>query len=176
VGRLARHRLAARLREAADRLLAVIEPIDAGQWRLVPNEGESISKVAEHAAAAAHFHLWIVRLTIGEKVSSRRPTLERKQMTSDLSPSEAAELIRQRVEEGTRLILGLTDEQLDLPTKPPRAKAPALAQTIESALIGHLDTHRTSIETKLRAIDDRRDGEMARLTETAGRPELETRR
>jgi uncharacterized damage-inducible protein DinB len=102
--------LAARLREAGDRLLAVIESIDEDRWRLVAKPGEwSIGKDAEHVVEGAAYHQWIVRLTIGEKVSSRRPSLERKQMTSDLSPAEAAELIRQRVAEGTRLILGLTD-------------------------------------------------------------------
>ncbi len=90
-----------------------------------------------------------MRLTIGEKVSSRRPVLERRQMTSTLSQREAAELIRQRVEEGALLIINLTDEQLDLPTKPPRANGQVLGDTIDRVLIGHFDTHRAAIEAKL---------------------------
>ena len=145
--------LAERLREAAANLVSVIEPIDDERWRLVPESGVwSIGKDAEHVAEAAVYHQWIVRLTIGQKVSSRRPALERLRMTSDLSPGEAAELIRQRAEDGARLILDLTDEQLDLPTRPPRANAQVLALTIDRVLIGHYATHSAEIEAKLRAI------------------------
>ena len=144
--------MAARLREAAERLIAVIAPIDDDHWRLVPEPGVwSIGKDSEHVAEASVYHQWIVRLTIGQKVSSRRPALERRHMTSDLSPAEAAELIRLRAEDGARLVLDLTDEQLDLPTRPPRANAQRLAETIERVLIGHYDAHRDDIEAKLRA-------------------------
>ena len=80
--------LASRLRTAADALVAVIEPIDDEHWHRVPDPGTwSIGKEAEHVAEAAGYHQWIVRLTIGQKVSSRRPVLERRQMTSALSPA-----------------------------------------------------------------------------------------
>jgi uncharacterized damage-inducible protein DinB len=144
--------LAARLRTAASGLLDVIEPIPDDLWHLVAEAGVwSIGKDAEHVAEATVYHQWIVRLTIGEKVSSRRPVLERTQMTTTLSQREAAELIRERVEDGARLILSLADEQLDLPTKPPRANAQVLTDTIERVLIGHVDTHREAIESKLSA-------------------------
>ena len=71
-------------------------------------------------------------------------------MTSALSQREAAELIRQRVEDGVQLLVDLTDAQLALPTRPPRANAQILADTIEHVLIGHFDTHRVAIEAKLR--------------------------
>ena len=143
--------LASRLRAAADAFVAVIEPIDVADWHRVPAPGTwSIGKEAEHVAEAAGYHQWIVRLTIGDKVSSRRPVLERRQMTSPLSPREAAELIRQRVAEGVRLLLELTDPQLELPTRPPRANAQILADTIDRVLIGHFDTHRLGIEAKFR--------------------------
>jgi DinB superfamily len=146
--------LAAGWREAGDRLIAVIEPIDEGPWRLVATPGEwSIGKEAEHAVEGAGYHLWIVRLTIGEKVPSRKPVLERKKMTTALSPAAMVDLVRDRVEDGSRLILGLADAQLDLPTKPPKARPLTLAETIEQTLIAHLDTHRTSIEAKLAAIE-----------------------
>ena len=143
--------LASRLRTAAAAAVAVIEPINDDDWNRVPDSGTwSIGKEAEHLADAILYHLWIVRLTIGQKVSSRRPVLEREQMTSAMSPREAAELIRQRVGDGVRLLLDLTDEQLELPTRPPRANAQILADTIDRVLIGHLDTHRAEIEAKLR--------------------------
>jgi uncharacterized damage-inducible protein DinB len=142
--------LAERLRQAAARLVAVIEPIDDEGWQRVPEPGVwSIGKDAEHVVEASVYHQWIVRLTIGDKVSSRRPALERLSMTSDLSQREAAELICQRTEDGARLLIDLTDEQLDLPTRPPRANRQVLAETIDRVLIGHLDTHRASIEAKL---------------------------
>ena len=143
--------LASRLRTAADALVAVIEPIDDADWHRVPAPGTwSIGKEAEHVAEAAGYHQWIVRLTIGEKVPSRRPVLERRQMTSALSQREAAELIRQQVEDGVQLLLDLTDAQLALPTRPPRANAQILADTIDRVLVGHFDTHRVGIEAKLR--------------------------
>ena len=143
--------LASRLRTAGDALIAVIEPIDDDHWHRVPDPGTwSIGKEAEHVAEAAGYHQWIVRLTIVQKVSSRRPVLERKQMTTALSPHEAADLLNRRVEEGVRLLLDLTDAQLALPTKPPRANASVLADAIDLILIRHIDSHRAEIEAKLR--------------------------
>jgi hypothetical protein len=144
--------LAARLREAAASLIAVVERIEPEWWGRVPAPGAwSVGKDAEHAAEGAALHQWIVRLTVGERVPSSRPAVERKQLTSTLTPREAADLLRQRTDEGARLVRGLSDEQLDLPTRPRRAKAQSLADTIERALIGHLDHHRDEIEAKLRA-------------------------
>ena len=143
--------LAARLDEAAAALIAVIAHIEPDRWRHIPAPGVwSIGKDVEHVIEAAGYHQWIVRLTIGQKVPSRRPVLERKQLTTDLSPQEAVALLRRRTEEGSQLILGLTDEQLNLPTRPPRARSQALAETIELVLIGHYDTHRGDIEAKSR--------------------------
>ena len=143
--------LVERLQENAAVLIAVIEQIDDRHWRHIAKPGVwSIGKDAEHVADATAYHQWIVRLTIGQKVSSRRPTLERKELTTRLAPREAVELIRQRTDEGTRLIADLTDEQLSLPTRPPRAGAELLAGTIERVLIAHYDGHRADIEAKLR--------------------------
>jgi uncharacterized damage-inducible protein DinB len=143
--------LADRLRQAATALIAVVEPIDDDRWRGVAGRGVwSIGKDAEHVAEAAVYHQWIVRLTIGERVPSRRPAIERDQMTTDRSPMEVAEMLRARTEDGARLLLGLTDAQLELPTRPPRTRAQVLADTIEHVLIAHYDTHRAEIEAKLR--------------------------
>lgn len=142
--------LAARLEEAAAGLVTAIDAMDDGRWRLVPEPGEwSISKDAEHVAEALAYHQWIVRLTIGQDVPSRWPALERSKMTSHLSQSEAVELIRRRVEDCVRLLLDLTDSQLNLPTRPPRASAPLLADAIDRVLIGHLQTHLAAIEAKV---------------------------
>ena len=145
--------LASRLRQAAADFVVVIQPIDDRRWRHVSAPGVwSISKDAEHVAEAAGYHEWIVRLTIGENVSSRRPPLERREMTSGLSPGDAVVIIRRRAEETGRLLLDLTDQQLDLPTRPPRARAQRLEETIDRVLIGHYNRHRFEIEAKLRAI------------------------
>jgi len=139
-----------RLREAASALIGVIERIDRDRWLAIPAPGVwSIGKEAEHVADAATYHLWIVRLTIGEPVSSRRPGIERGELTTERSPAEVASLIRERTEDGAALILGLTDEQLDIPTKPPRAGGQLLATTIELVLIGHYDAHHAGIQGKL---------------------------
>jgi uncharacterized damage-inducible protein DinB len=148
--------LADRLREAAARLVVVVEAIADERWRALPETGIwSISKDAEHVVEASGYHEWIVRYTIGEKVSSRRPALERRAMTSRHSQHEAAELIRLRADDAAALLLGLTDAELDLPTRPPRAKAEVLAETIDRVFIGHFDTHRAAIEAKLLAAEVR---------------------
>jgi hypothetical protein len=78
--------------------------------------------------------------------------VERREMTTDLSPADVVAVLRQRMEVGASLILDLTDEQLDRPTRPPRALGQLLGETIERVLIGHYDTHRAEIEAKLRAL------------------------
>jgi hypothetical protein len=110
----------------------------------------SVGKDAAHVAEAAAYHQWIVRLTIGQNVSWRRPIIERQELTTTMTAQQALDLIRQRTEEGAALISSLSDEQLDLPTRPPRARGQALADTIELVLIGHYDVHRRDIERKLR--------------------------
>ena len=146
--------IASRLERAAADLIGVIKGIDEADWRRTPDLGVwSVSKDAEHVAEATVFHQWIVRLTIGEKVSSRRPKIERSLMTSDLSPNEMVALIGERTDDGVRLIRSLTDEQLDLVTRPPRARNQRLAETIEAVLIDHYDGHRRDIEAKLAAVN-----------------------
>ena len=141
--------LAAHLDEAAAALISVIAQIEADRWWHIPAPGVwSIGKDAEHVIEAAGYHQWIVRLTIGQKVPSRRPVLERKQLTTDLSPQQAVALLRRRTEEGIELLLGLTDDQLNLPTRPPRARSQVLADTIELVLIAHYDAHRGDIDAK----------------------------
>jgi uncharacterized damage-inducible protein DinB len=145
--------LALRLNEAASRLINAVESVNGELWRRVPEPGVwSIGKEAEHVAEAGGYHQWIVRLTIGEMVSSRRPVLERREMTSRHSAAEVVEMIRERTDKGVHLIGGLSDEQLDLPTRPPRAGGQRLAETIERVLIGPYDVHRAGIEAKVSAL------------------------
>jgi hypothetical protein len=144
--------LAAELERAADALIAVVAAIEPDCWGEVPGPCVwAIGKDAEHVVEATVYHEWIIRLTIGERVSSRRPVLERSRMTSELSPSEVVGQLRARTAQGAALIRGLTDEQLALPTKPGRAGAAVLAATIERVMIGHVETHRAAIEAKHRA-------------------------
>jgi hypothetical protein len=143
--------LVEQLGEACDALIAIVERIESERWVHVPKPGVwSPSKDAEHVAEGAAYHQWIVRLTIGEKVPAR-PGIERKLVTARLSQREVVDLLRQRTEEGANLVGGLSDEQLDLPPRPPRARLRTLAQMIESLLIGHYHTHREVIQSKLRA-------------------------
>lgn len=143
--------LTERLREASAALVAMVERVDDERWSHVPQPGVwSVGKDAEHVADAASYHQWIVRLTIGEAVSARRPAIERNRMTTARSPRTVMDSIRGRTEEGARLLLGLTDAQLDLPTRPPRARGEHLEATVGRVLIGHCDTHRAEIEAKLR--------------------------
>ena len=108
-------------------------------------------KDAEHVAEAARYNQWIVRRTIGEKVSSRPPAIERNPLTSDLSPAEAVEVLRQRTQDGVRLLLALSDDELHLHTRPTRGAGERLALTIDRVLIGHYEAHLAAIEAKLRS-------------------------
>jgi hypothetical protein len=67
-----------------------------------------------------------------------------------MTTEQAVALIRQRTNEGAALISTLSEEQLAMPTRPPRARAQVLADTIQLVLIRHYDTHRRDIELKLR--------------------------
>ena len=143
--------LAAELEEVAEPLFVLLENVPMDRWMHVPGPGVwSIGKEAEHILEAAVYHQWIVRLTIGERVGSGRPRNERSRLTTDLSPRAAADLLRQRTEEGASLIRALSDQQLDLPTRPPRARDARLAATIEGVLIGHYRGHGDEIVAKLR--------------------------
>jgi uncharacterized damage-inducible protein DinB len=144
-------RLEADLHTAASALISVLEPIEPERWTHVPSSSVwSVGKDAAHVAEAAVYHQWIVRLTIGQKGSGRRPVLERQELTTTMTTEQAVALIRQRTNEGAALISTLSEEQLAMPTRPPRARAQVLADTIQLVLIRHYDTHRRDIELKLR--------------------------
>ena len=143
-------KLEADFHAAAAALISVLEPIEPGRWTHVPGRSVwSVGKDAAHVAEAAVYHQWIVRLTIGQKVSTLRPSLDRQDLTTTMTAQQAVDLIRQRTEEGAALISSLSEEQLVLPTRPPRARAQTLADTIELVLIGHYDSHRRDIARKL---------------------------
>jgi uncharacterized damage-inducible protein DinB len=144
-------RLEADLRAAASALLSVLEGVEPERWTHVPGPSVwSIGKDAAHVAEAAAYHQWIVRLTIGQNVPARRPVLERQELTTTMTTDQAVALIRRRTDEGAALIASLSDEQLAMPTRPPRARAQVLADTIQLVLIGHYDAHRRDIDRKLR--------------------------
>ena len=142
--------LEANLRAAAEGLVSILERIETERWMHVPGPSVwSIGKDAAHVAEAAVYHQWIVRLTIGQNASSRRPVIERQELTTAMTPQQAIDLIRERTENGAALISTLSDEQLALPTRPPRARGQVLAETLGLVLIGHYDAHRRDIERKL---------------------------
>jgi hypothetical protein len=143
--------LADRLTDARDALTSLLERIDGQAWLRVPGPGVwSPSKEAEHVADGNVLHQWVVRLTIGQAKVSLRPGIERTQLTSRRSASEVIEQVRSTLEEASTLIRSLTDDQLGLTTKPPKAGAPTLAWTIQGLMIDHVDHHRREIEAKLR--------------------------
>ena len=147
-------KLAEDLEDASDAVIELLGDVPLDRWMHVPGPGVwSIGKDAEHLAEAAVYHQWIIRLTIGEPVSSRRPQLERAQLTTNLLPLDAVAFLRQRTDESATLIRALTDEQLDLPTRPPRSRDQSLAETIERVLIGHYRAHQEDITSKLRGLE-----------------------
>ncbi len=143
--------LALGLQAASDAVIALVESITTEHWQRVPAPGVwSIGKDVAHLAEAAAYHQWIVRRSIGEAVASRRPPIERAELTTGLTVEEAIDLLRERTRDGSELLLALTEEQLELPTKPARGRDERLARTIRKVLIGHYVAHLTEIEAKLR--------------------------
>ena len=142
--------LADALRIAAAGLVIVLRQVGPSEWSTVPAEAEwSIGKDAEHVADAAMYHQWIVRRTIGQRVPSRRPVLERRRLTTPLTVDEAIALLRERSDDSVTLIRGLSPSQLALPTQPARRGDEPLGRTIDRVLVGHYDAHRQAIERKL---------------------------
>ena len=142
--------LADRLTNARDSLTSVLERIDLDDWLRVPAPGVwSPGKDAEHVADGNVLHQWVVRLTIGQAKASARPRIEREQMTSTRSPTEVIAFVHDTLGEAAILVRGLTDHQLDLVTKPPKAGAPSLAETVQGLMIDHVEHHRREIEAKL---------------------------
>jgi hypothetical protein len=143
--------LVEQLHEAAQALIGLVERIDPERWGHVPKPGVwSPGKDAEHVTDGAVYHQWIVRTTLG-LTKSERPPVRREQMTADLSQREVVDLLRLRTSESASLIRELTDEQLELPAKPPRTTPRTLAEMIEGQLINHYRAHHEDIESKLRA-------------------------
>jgi hypothetical protein len=143
-------KLAAQLRAAAEALVSLISNIDDGEWTTVAQSGVwSPSKDAEHVADATLYHQWMVRLSLGERVGSRRPQLERAQRTGRWSRAEIIDVIRSRAEENAEFIASLSEAQLELPPRPPRARLRTVAELIEAVMIRHVDSHRQDIAAKL---------------------------
>ena len=142
--------LADRLETAFAELIDVMALVDPVAWEHVPGDGVwAIGKDVEHVIEAVGYHAWIVHRTIGTRVSSRKPVLERGRLTTGLTPAEAVAELRSPGAAAASLLRGLTDEQLGLETRPPRARSQVLAQTIEDVMIGHVGGHRRDIEGKL---------------------------
>jgi hypothetical protein len=142
--------LVEQLRDAAAELIALVAHIDPEHWVHVPKTGVwSPGKDAEHVADGAAYHEWMVRLTIGQKVPSR-PAIERTRMTAQLSQPEVVDVLRRRTEVIANLLGELTDQQMDLRPRPPRARLHTLAELIEGVLIGHYRAHTEDIVAKLR--------------------------
>ena len=143
--------LAARLTDARDSLTSLQERVDGQDWLRIPGPDVwSPSKDAEHVADGNVLHQWVVRLTIGQAKASGRPSIERKQLTSRRSQADVVEHVRATLDEAATLVRGLTDAQLDLTTKPPKAGAPSLAWTVQGLMVDHINHHRREIDTKLR--------------------------
>jgi hypothetical protein len=141
--------LVAQLGATAEALIATVERIEPGHWQRVPRPGVwSPGKDAEHVAEGAMYHQWIVRHTLGQRVGER-PRIERERLTAQLAQADVVDLLRQCTAASVGLIEPLTDAQLDLPTRPPRARPRALAEMIEGQLIGHYAVHQREIEAKL---------------------------
>lgn len=129
-----------------DALLDLIERIPADRWSRVDAPGQwSPGKDAEHVADGNALHQWVVRSALHLK-RGRRPAVERCSAVARVSQPEVVTLVRERARESARLIESLTDEQLDVPCRPPRS----VEQFVKRVLIGHFESHRAEIERKLR--------------------------
>ena len=143
-------KLAKDLESAAESLASLLERIPPEHWTRVPAPDTwSPGKDGEHVADGNVLHQWVVRLTLGQAKVFARPGIERKQLTSSRSQAEVIEFVRGTLAEAATLVRGLTDAQLDLVTKPAKAGAPSLAQTVQRLMIDHVSHHHREIEAKL---------------------------
>lgn len=141
--------LAAQLESAGAALVALLSAIDAEQWVRVPAAGVwSVGKEAEHVADGNVYHRWIVRSSVGLKAGPR-PPIERARLTALGAQQAVIEQLEACTRASVELIRPLTDAQLDLPTRPPRARSGTVVDVIEAVLIGHYNGHRREIEAKL---------------------------
>jgi hypothetical protein len=142
--------LAAEFRATSAALIALVEGIEPAGWSHVRKAGEwSPGKDAEHVADGAAMHLWRIRHSLGIRQPGEQPVIERARLTSVRPQAEVVALLRARVEDGARLIEGLTDAQLDLPARPPRQPPRTVADMVARPLTGHFETHRLEIQSKL---------------------------
>ena len=143
-------KLAAHLDAVTAALISLLERVPPEHWGMVPAPGVwSPGKDAEHVADGNVLHQWVVRLTIGQAKTSARPRIEREQLTTTRSPAEVIDLVSLTLGEAATLVRGLTDPELDLTTKLPKAGAPSLEQTVGRLMIDHVEHHRREIEAKL---------------------------
>ena len=138
-----------RLTRVSDAMIELVASADAEAWNRSPAPGAwSPGKEADHVADALPLHLWFVRKSLGERAGSR-PAIERATLTTDRSPAEVAERIRRERDTAVALVSQLTNEQLELPSNPPRGRHDRVAELLQSLVIGHLETHRRSLDEAL---------------------------
>lgn len=140
------------LQSASNAFVALVRSIPPELWLRVASPGVwSPSKDAEHVADAAIYHQWIVRSTLRQKVSSKRPAIERTRLRAQRSQREVVALIKERTAQSIELIKALTPEELALASRPPRDPPRTLADIIERVMIGHYRRHGADIDAKLNA-------------------------
>lgn len=144
--------LAQRLDDTAERFITFIESIGPAAWDRQRNPTEwAPSKDAEHVLEGAIMHQWVIRRSLGHKTTSARPPVERARMTASMPQQQVAERLRACTQEGISLISVLTPEQLQTQVKSASAKKRTVHDFIERTLIGHYESHRLAITTKLKA-------------------------
>jgi hypothetical protein len=142
--------LVARLVVVSDAIIDLVAGTDPGTWDRSPGPGVwSAGKESEHVAEALPLHLWFVRRSLRQRAGTR-PTIERDTLTTDRSPLEVAERIRQERDTAIAVIAPLTDPELELPSNPPRGRDDRVAELIERIVIGHLETHHAALTRRLR--------------------------
>ena len=138
-----------RLTRVSDAMIELVASADAEAWNHSPARGAwSPGKEADHVADALPLHLWFVRKSLGERAGSR-PAIERATLTTDRSPAEVADRIRRERDTAVALVGQLTNEQLELPSNPPRGRHDRVAELLQSLVIGHLETHRRALDEAL---------------------------
>jgi DinB family protein len=134
---------------AMDDFIALVERVPEAMWDASARSGEwSPGKDAEHVAEGNALHQWVVHTALGQK-RLRKPIVERVRLVAGTSQPDMLELLRQRKNESVALIQGLEDADLARPGRSTRS----VGEVIQSAMIGHVSTHRGEILRKLRQIE-----------------------
>jgi len=152
------HRLADQFEEAHGGFVRLVESLDDEQWQLVgrnypqrmndEDEGRTVGVIAHHVAVSGPALLRRVQDLLKGRPPSpvdARANARHAAEHGDVTRDEVLRLLRESGPEMAAAIRAIPDEQLDL-TRDTAVGPMSVEQRLERVVIGHITSHRGSIE------------------------------